>query len=229
MPAREEGDAAGEQPTLTIEVFFDFVCPWCLIGKRNLDEAIKRLTGLRPDVSVDVLWRSHQLLPATPDEGMPYEAFYRARLGGPEAVAMRRAQVRRAGEAAGIAFAFERIELLPNTARAHRLVAYADRHGTRAQCATVVERVFTEYFLAGGNIGDTALLARLGRECGLEGPGLLDHLADSPDRANGGDHAPSALYGVSGVPCFVFNGARTLSGAYAPDVLLDTMLQRVQG
>src|SRR5206468_12331107 len=87
----------GQRRTLTVEVFFDFICPWCLIGKRNLEAAITRFTGLRPDVQLRVLWRSHRLLPFTPSEGEPYQAFYLDRLGSLEAVAARRSQVRRAG------------------------------------------------------------------------------------------------------------------------------------
>jgi predicted DsbA family dithiol-disulfide isomerase len=125
--AEQAGRDTGERPLVMIEAFFDFICPWCLIGKRNLDAAVSRFAGLRPDARVKVLWRSHQLLPYTPPNGMPYQAFYRDRLGSPEAVAARRAQVQRAALDAGIEFAFERIEVLPNTAAAHNLVHLAAR------------------------------------------------------------------------------------------------------
>ena len=72
-------------PTLlTVEVFFDFVCPWCLIGKRQLDAAVGRLARLRPDVRLQVVWHSHPLLPDTPVGGLPYQAFYVARLRSEE-------------------------------------------------------------------------------------------------------------------------------------------------
>src|SRR5215475_3173836 len=93
----QAGPDAGGRAVLKIEAFFDFICPWCLIGKRNLDAAVARFASSRPDVQVKVQWRSHQLLPWTPPDGLPYQAFYRDRLGSAEAVAARRAQVQKAG------------------------------------------------------------------------------------------------------------------------------------
>src|ERR1700709_1906501 len=75
------GTAVSKNASLTVDAHFDFVCPWCLVGKRNLDAAVSRLASLRPEVSVKVRWHSHQLLPDTPVGGLPYQAFYVARLG----------------------------------------------------------------------------------------------------------------------------------------------------
>ena len=50
--------------TLSIEVYFDFICPWCLIGKRQLDQALAQLRVAQPEVQVAVSWRGVQLLPA---------------------------------------------------------------------------------------------------------------------------------------------------------------------
>lgn len=221
----EAGREAGQRRTMTVEVFFDFICPWCLIGKRNLEAAITGLADLRPDVLVNVLWRSHQLLPYTPLDGMPYQAFYLDRLGSHEAVAARRAQVRRAGIEAGIEFAFERIEVLPNTAAAHDLAAYAGRRGNEAQRARLIERLFTAYFIEGMNIGDGQVLERLGVECGLERQGLVDHLAESRGVADPtGRTVPRADHHVGGVPHFVFDGRYTLSGAHSPDAIAEAMM-----
>ncbi|HEX6828884.1 MAG TPA: DsbA family protein [Burkholderiales bacterium] len=78
---------------LGVEAWFDLICPWCLIGRRHLAQAIRQFQGAQPDVTVVALWRSHPLLPATPAGGIPYDAFYLQRLGSREAVAARRAQV----------------------------------------------------------------------------------------------------------------------------------------
>ena len=83
--ATKQGTAVNQKASLTIDVHFDFVCPWCLIGKRNLDAAVSRFASLRPDVCVKVRWRSHQLLPDMPVGGVPYQAFYVARLGSASA------------------------------------------------------------------------------------------------------------------------------------------------
>jgi predicted DsbA family dithiol-disulfide isomerase len=220
---------AGEPPVLTIEAFFDFICPWCLIGKRNLDEAVARFANSRPDVRVRVQWRSHQLLPWTPLEGMPYQTFYRDRLGSAEAVAARRAQVQRAGRDAGVEFAFDRIEVLPNTAAAHDLVTFAASRGTREQSAALIDRVLKAYFMEGQNIGDYAVLERLGIECGLERESLAAHIAASKRLADPtGQRVPYAHPQVTGVPYFVFNTGYSLSGVYSPVAMAGTMALAVE-
>ena len=82
-------DGARPGAALTIDVMFDFVCPWCLIGKRQLDRALTRLAETAPDVRPRVTWHGVQLLPDTPLAGTPYQAFYVARLGSEAAIATR--------------------------------------------------------------------------------------------------------------------------------------------
>ena len=216
-----------ERPVLTIEAFFDFICPWCLIGKRNLDAAVSRFARSRPDVQVKIQWRSHQLLPWTPLDGMPYQAFYRDRLGSDEAVAARRAQVQQAGRDAGVTFAFDRIKVLPNTAAAHDLVTFAASRGTGVQSAALIDRVLTAYFMEGENIGDYAVLERLGLECGLAREALAAHLSASRFLADPTGqrvrNANRADRQIGGVPYFVFNTVYSLSGVYSPVAIASAM------
>jgi predicted DsbA family dithiol-disulfide isomerase len=67
--------------------------------------------------------------------------------------------VQQAARAAGIEFAFDRIEVLPNTAAAHNLVGFVAASGTDAQRAVLVDTLFTAYFMEGENIGDYGTLA----------------------------------------------------------------------
>src|SRR6187431_2491724 len=134
-------------PTLSIEVRFDLICPWCLIGKRHLDTALATLRAQQTDVMVDIAWRSYPLMPSIPKEGVPFAAFYRRRLGSPEAVALRQAQVREAARAAGIDIAFDRIEVFPNSMEAHRLVAQAQHQGGSTRASAVIDALFECYLV----------------------------------------------------------------------------------
>ena len=217
---------AGAPPALTIDVVYDFVCPWCLIGKRHLATALEQLARLRPQLEPQVRWHSIQLLPDTPWGGVPYQSFYVARLGSPEAVAARRAQVQQAGDAAGLRFAFERIRVMPNTAAAHDLVACVAGQGTAAQQAALIDRLFAAYFLEGEDVGDPAVLERAALACGYTRAGVADHLADTQRRRSVRARQPlPAEYGMNGVPLFVLNGSLGLAGAQAPQTLLDAMLR----
>jgi predicted DsbA family dithiol-disulfide isomerase len=227
-PASVECIAEGMAPSLTIDFFYDFVCPWCLIGKRHLGAALSRLAELRPDVRVRLQWRSQQLLPDIPVGGVPYDVFYVARLGSPEAVTRRRAQVAQAAGLADLKLAFERIEVMPNTAAAHGLLAWVAEQGSEIQQAALVESLFMAYFMEGEDIGDPAVLARRALECGVEREGLRQYLAASGASNDGIFRSPHAGFAVSGVPFLVFNGTYALSGAYPADALVEAMLPLIQ-
>jgi predicted DsbA family dithiol-disulfide isomerase len=225
----EQGTAVSNNASVTVDVHFDFVCPWCLIGKRNLDAAVSRLASLRPDVNVKARWHSHQLLPDTPVGGVPYQAFYVARLGSPGAVAARRAQVQEAAGAAGLQLAFDRIEVMPNTRAAHKLVAWATAANTGAACkpALLIDRLFTGYFMDGEDIGNPDVLERMGLACGLDAAGLADHLTMSQREEHVALSRSPQADEVRGVPHFVVNSALSLSGAYSPGAIVDAMLRSI--
>ena len=202
---------------MTIDVFFDFICPWCWIGTRHLASALNTFATMRPDMRIKVRWRSYPLLPDTPAEGMPYQAFYLSRLGSPTAVSMRQAQVQRAGQAAGIAFDFSRIRVLPNTQSAHALVRQSRRVDVGGRPEQLIEQVFRAYFLEGEDIGNADVLRRLEAEYGAA------QEAASATPGTGISKRTPAGAEVPGVPYFVFNDKVVLSGALPPATLFDAM------
>ena len=203
--------------SLTIDVFFDFICPWCWIGTRHLASALRTFATLHPEVKTKVRWRPYPLLPDTPAEGLPYQAFYLSRLGSPTAVSMRRAQVQRAGQAAGIDFDFTRINVLPNTDRAHGVVRKYRRIDAGGQPAPLIERIFNAYFVEGADIGDEDVLRRLEIENNIAPAIGLDASPPSVCKPVGRGVT------VSGVPHFVFNADVTISGAHPATTLVRAM------
>lgn len=211
--------------TLTVDAYFDLICPWCMIGKKHLETAIEWLGQAHPNVAVRVDWRSYPLLPATPPGGTPYRDFYLARLGGPEALAARQAQVCAAALDAGITLALDRIETFPSTLLAHRLVRHAVRQAGAGAAPALLDELFTRYFMRGENIGDAQVLRRAAAACGIALPEAgadagrpdLDWLPPLHDAED-----PPLRAGF-GVPHLVFNGTHSVSGARPPAVLLEAM------
>ena len=203
--------------SLTIDVFFDFICPWCWIGTRHLASALRTFATLHPEVKTKVRWRPYPLLPDTPAEGLPYQAFYLSRLGSPTAVSMRRAQVQRAGQAAGIDFDFSRINVLPNTERAHGVVRKYRRIDAGGHPARLIERIFIAYFVEGADIGDEDVLQRLEFEHNIATAMALDAGPPSVCKPVGRGVT------VSGLPHFVFNADVTISGAHPASTLVRAM------
>ena len=198
--------------TLAVEVWFDFVCPWCFIGKRNLDTALQTLVAKRPGTLVELQWHPHPLLPQTPAAGLPFAEFYRERLGSDAAVALRQAQVQDAARRAGTAIAFDRIQVLPTTLPAHRLALQAEReaHDGGKHAGAVIEAVFHEYFLLGQDIGQQSVLQAIAARCGVIG---------DPDASP----LPKSVPIAEGLPFFRFGGVVSVVGAQAPEVLLAAM------
>lgn len=200
-------------PTLQIDVWYDLICPWCLIGKRHLDTALATWREQHPGDTVVLRWHAVRLIEGVPREGWDFAAFYERRLGSHQAVAARQAQVRAAAAQAGLSIAFERIRRFPDTAPAHQLVLMAaQRLGTVAQ-ATLIERLFQGYFQQGKDLGNRAWLLQLAAECGLEAAEAASQL-DAP--------LPRAEQ-MPGVPLFVFNQHAAVSGAQPPSALLQAM------
>lgn len=204
--------------TLSIDVFFDFICPWCLIGQRHLQRALEQLRLEQPDVEVNLRWWGVQLLPDMARTGQPFEAFYRKRLGSEDAVRQRQAQVRAVADAAGVSIDFSRISRMPNTADAHRLLQRAMALGKSAEAEALLANLFAAYFQQGKDLGDPITLLRIAQACGLSPAQVADCLRGDASPFLGANDSAS-----EGVPCFRFNRQRVVSGAHPAEVLLDVM------
>ena len=152
--------------TLRIDYFLDVICPWCWIGLRNLRTAMDSLSAEQPDTAVQIVWHANTLQPQIPTEGVSFQAFYEARLGGKEAVEARRAQVRSFAEPVGIQLNYAAIQYFPNSRLACALVNTAQSQLNTQDMLAFVESIFSAYFTQGQNIGDLQTLQSLAKAAG---------------------------------------------------------------
>lgn len=200
---------------LTVDVISDAICPWCFVGKRRLETAVRALDGRH---EVRVRWHPFQLNPQMPKEGMTRTDYRTAKFGSWERSFALDAQMKEVGASEGIAFALDRIERTPNTLDAHRLIGLSDEQGVQD---AVVEALFRAYFCAGRDIGDHETLLGVVAGAGLS-RGRAQEVLDSGegmDAIRAAEERARQL-GVLGVPFFVINGDSALSGAQKPDVFL---------
>ena len=202
---------------LTIEVYSDVVCPWCYVGKRRLERALSQLGDA---AQARIAWRPFELNPTLPREGMDRRAYLEAKFGSLAAFQRLEAQVLAAGEAEGIAFAFENISRTPNTFLAHRLIWYA---ATQHRQDAVVEALFRGYFEEGDDVSSPSVLTRLAERAGLEAAAFLD--SDDGTEEVRAEEAEGLRLGIRGVPYFVLSGAYGLSGAQPVEVFLSAIRQ----
>ncbi len=202
---------SGRTP-LRLDVISDVVCPWCFVGKRRLEKAVAA-----SEIPLQIHWRPFQLDPTIPPEGKDRRAYLKAKFGTDERIRELHDNISAAGEAEGIPFAFERIEVSPNTLEAHRLVRWAGQSGKQDQ---VVEALFRAYFLEGRDIGDHAVLADIAEAAGMERSNVAARLASGEDReAVEAEILEAQRMGVTGVPTFILLGHYAVVGAQpAPEL-----------
>jgi predicted DsbA family dithiol-disulfide isomerase len=200
----------------TVDVTFDLICPWCWIGKRNLENALEQVRREHPQLIVQTDWHGVQLLPETPEKGLPFARFYEERLGGEAAVRLRQAQVKHAATQAGLHVNFDRIDIFPNTAKAHRLLEWLKSNGNPIQYEAVLESLFEEYFIDGKNIGDEAVLLEIASHLHLHTASIS--AAFATQATTDGPMPPH-----SGVPCFVLDGRYRVFGAQPSQALASTI------
>ncbi|PWJ14380.1 DsbA family oxidoreductase [Jannaschia seohaensis] len=210
---------------IQLDILSDPICPWCHIGRAHLFRALES----RPEHPFALQWHPFQLNPDMPPEGMDRTAYLEAKFGGAEGAAQAYAPVREAAAAAGLAIDFDGIARTPNTLDAHRLIHWAGLEGRQTP---VVTALFEAYFEKGQDIGDRAVLTRIGAEKGLDA-GMLERLfasdADAEDiRAR---DAQARAQGVTGVPTFVIAGRHVLPGAQPPEIwtqVIDEIVEQLR-
>jgi predicted DsbA family dithiol-disulfide isomerase len=210
--------------TLRIDIISDVVCPWCFIGKRNLDAALRMYRAQYPEAEAPVIrWLPFQLNPDLPVEGMPRSEYTSQKFGGPDNAREIYARVAAAGANAGIAFEFGRIAVQPNTLQAHRVVHFAARENIQHE---VVESLFQGYFLEGCDLTSDETLADLAARGGLNRNELLKYLGTEEDRdLIVRQDAHARQIGIQGVPFFIVAERLGVSGAQPPGVLFEVMEQ----
>jgi len=213
---------------LNIDIISDVVCPWCYIGKRQIESALAQYAQQNPGAAPpSVTWKPFQLNPQLPAEGMSRKDYVVQKFGAARAKDVY-ARVTAVGAEHGIAFAFDKIVRQPNTVAAHSLIALAGTMGTPADGlqGRVKEAFLHAYFLDGVDLTRTENLVAIATAAGLDRAKAEQCLADPQSRlAVEKEDQRARAIGVEGVPFFIFNGKLGVSGAQGPGALLDAMRQ----
>jgi len=184
--------------------------------------ALKQFAELHPDEDPPaVRWLPFQLNPDLPESGIPRLEYIQRKFGGGGHGRYQR--VADVGKTVGLELQFEKIEVQPNTVKAHRLLHHAGELGKQDAMA---EALFRAYFIEGANLTDDATLAGYAAQAGLDREEISIYLASGEDAEvirNADVEARNA--GISGVPFFIFNRRIGVSGAQDPEVLLQGMEQ----
>ncbi|XUM21976.1 DsbA family oxidoreductase [Bradyrhizobium oligotrophicum S58] len=204
---------------LIIDVVSDVVCPWCYIGKKRIEEALK----LVPDVPVEVNFRPFFLNPWVPREGISREQYLTTKFGSVEAYKGIAGRVVAAAEQEGLSYHPDRVARQPNTIDCHRLIRWAGEIGKAPE---MKQRLMELHFRDGGDLTDVEVLVQAAADCGLDAEVVRKMLATDEDVALVSAQAQEAAEkGISGVPTYVFAQKYAVSGAQDPQMLARAIRQ----
>ncbi len=199
---------------MKLDIISDPICPWCYIGKTELDKALSQ----RPDHPFEIEWHPFQLNPDMPREGMDRRAYLEGKFGGKAAAVKAYAPVLERAEAAGLNIDFAAIKRTPNTLDAHRLIHWAGIEGLQDRMSMAL---FKAYFDEGRDIGDHEVLADIADSLSMDAAMVRHLLATDADvddiRAR---DARFREMGISGVPTFIVAGQHAVPGCQPADMWL---------
>ncbi|TYR81501.1 DsbA family oxidoreductase [Priestia megaterium] len=207
---------------MKIEVWSDFVCPFCYIGKRRLEEALAQFPHKD---QVDVEFKSFELDPNAPlNTGKSINEALAEKYGMTIEQA-KQANVGIGQQASGVGLTFNFDDMKPtNTFDAHRLAKFAKAQGKEA---AITEKLLYAYFTESKDVGNIETLAEIAEASGLDRQEALAVLNDKTAYANEVriDESIAQQYGVTGVPYFVINQKYAISGAQPKETFAGALQQ----
>ena len=210
---------------IRLDIFSDPVCPWCYIGKAYLDRALEA----NADHPFAVEWHPFQLNPGMPAEGMDRAAYLEMKFGGHDKAVAVYSQIAAAAQEAGVEIDFAAMKRQPNALDAHRLIHWAGLEGRQT---AMVSALFRAYWREGRDIGDTATLAAIAGEVGLDGGAITRLLASDADADDLIAREQDArAKGVTAVPTFLIAQQFVLSGAQPSELwgqVIDELLEKLK-
>ncbi|KQM37038.1 Predicted dithiol-disulfide isomerase, DsbA family [Microbacterium testaceum StLB037] len=197
---------------IKIDVWSDIACPWCYIGKRNLENGLAATAADDDAPVVEIEYHSFELSPDTPEDFDGGEVDYLSQHKGisPESAREMLDRVTGVAADAGLAYRFDILKHT-NTVKAHELLHFAKENGKQLELAEVL---MSAYFLEGKHVGRDDDLVALAVEVGLDEAEAREALASQRFRAAvRADQEQARQFGITGVPFFVIDGKYGVSGA----------------
>ena len=209
---------------IKIDVWSDIACPWCYIGKRNLENGLAAASADDDAPEVEVVYHSFELSPDTPvDFEGDISAFLAEHKGiSRDQAAQMHDRVTGIAAQSGLEYRFDILQHT-NTVKAHELLHFAKEQGRQHEMS---ERLMAAYFTEGRHVGRVDDLVSLAAEVGLDADAAREALESGRYLpAVRADQAQATAYGINGVPFFVIDGKYGVSGAQPAEAFTQIVRQ----
>lgn len=204
---------------MKIEVWSDFVCPFCYVGKRILEQALEKFEHRE---AVEVAFKSYELGPqAENNESVHFEEeLAKKKNMSVESIREMNESIVMRAKDVGLNYTFDNMKQT-NTLDAHRLMKFAE---TKGKGDDYTERVLKAHFEESTFIGSHDTLVSLAAEVGLNEAESRQVLESGQYQdAVRADQAEARQLGVQGVPFFVINRKYAVSGAQPEEIFVQTL------
>ncbi|UBM57304.1 DsbA family oxidoreductase [Marinilongibacter aquaticus] len=208
-----------EKQKITIDVVSDVACPWCFVGKKNLEKAISANT----DTDFQVNWHPFQLDPTLPESGQDRDEYMANKFGSVERFEMMTENLVEKGNGAGIQFDFGAMKTIPNTLKMHKLLHEASKAGFATE---LKEALFEAYFEKGLDMSNPETLVEIMTQFGWE-KAQTESVLDNQEITYwvSQEMRNYQNMGVRAVPFFIINNKYGLSGAQPAEVFAQAFSQ----
>lgn len=205
---------------LKIEIVSDVMCPWCVVGYKNLEQALLQLSQT---ISADISWHAFELNPDMPKEGQNLAEHLMQKYGQSKAQSEEnREQLTQLGKQAGFNFNFDENSIMINSFDCHRLLSWSKKHNKQTELKLAL---FKAHFSDKVYLNDQSALLAVVASVGLplddakeilETNAFVDEVKSEQDQMR--------QFGISSVPTFIINEKYAINGGQA----VETFKQALQ-
>jgi len=208
--------------TLKIDIVSDIVCPWCVIGFKNLKKAMHEL---QTELNFEISWKPYELHPEIPQEGYDKKLYMQQKFGSSSGRSPYN-EITKIGESIGFEFNFSKTERIPNTFMAHRLLWKAEQYNLQTELS---EALFRAYFSEGLNIGSKEILAEVSESVGMDKEEVINFL----DSKEGGQEIANLEMNfieksIGAVPTYFINDKYIIQGGQEPETFVSFLKKIIQ-
>ena len=208
--------------TLKIDIVSDIVCPWCVIGFRNLKTAMEELQS---ELKFEIFWKPYELHPEIPQEGYDKKLYMLQKFGS-SGVRSPYEEITKVGESVGFEFNFSKTKRIPNTFMAHRLLWKAEQCNLQNELS---EALFKAYFTDGLDIGSKEILSNISHSVGMNKENSITFLESKEGGQEVADLEMDFIErSIGAVPTYFINDKYIIQGGQEPETFVSFLRKIIQ-
>ncbi len=209
------------QNKMKIEIWSDIACPFCYIGKHQLEKVLKEFPH---SDEVEVIWKTFLLNPDIPsDSNMPLKEYFEKVKGmEPDRIEKIFAYTQHQAQKTGLYFNYEKT-IAANTSNAHRISHLAKTKSAELQ-SQAEELLFRAYFIEGKDVNSAKVLMEIGKKLGFESDEVKCVLTEKQfNNSIAQDIQEATILDIQVVPYFIFNKHTIISGVQEETKILQAL------